>query len=750
MYCCLAYSLLFAKPIQSEHTNTLQLPSIFGDGMVLQQHDSVAFFGKAAAGQKVVVETSWGGTNSTNANANGKWRLNIKTPTASFDVQTVKVRTNRNTILFKNVLVGEVWLLSGQSNMAFRLRFDDNGEQAIANGKNSALRLFKVPSITSPKPEETIKDVAWQSCSSISLKDFSAVTYYFAKSLSASLPNIPIGLISAAYGSATIEAFMSKETLLSKDFLADHYHNYSSDKESKNPTWCYNAMIFPLQPYTIKGMVWYQGESNCVRASQYEEALKTMINAYRVAFENRDMPFHIVQIPPYNYSASQQEPGNTFSAAVLRDAQLQVTNTINNTGLVVTTDVGDVGDIHPTNKRPVGERLAQLALNQNYGQKDKVFSGPQYKSHTREGSTIRLSFDCVKNGIQETYEELNWFIIAGPDRKFYQGNAFVDGKDIVVSSPFVEEPKAVRFAWHNIAVPNFFNEEGLPASPFKTDDWINFTYSSNMTSWSTMPDIRNVPFDLVVPELTGETPAEGKRVKQTLPAYKGTKVYHTLYLPLNWEKGKAYPLIVEYSGNGPYVNKYGDANSGKVEDAYLGYGLSGGKDFIWIGMPFVSSNGQKNELYWWGDVEATVNYTMDVVKDVCEQFGGNKEQVFVAGFSRGAIACNYIGLHNDDIADLWRGFIAFSHYDGVREWSYPDSDKASAITRLKRLNGKPQLIIQENEGPRATKSYIEKSGIIGDFTFLTIPYRNHDARWVLQNIPERRELREWVNKVLNK
>lgn len=728
----------------------LQLSNIFGDSMVVQQNDSIAFFGKAVSAQQVTVTTSWGKESSATANDEGDWKMRVLTPAASFDPQRIQVHTSTDTVVFKDVLVGEVWLCSGQSNMVFRLKSDDNGASEIANADNVSLRLFNVPSNTYPEPKENIENAHWQSASASTLKNFSAVAYYFGKSLSASLPKTPIGLVSAAFGSASAESFISKEALLSKTYFTEHYHNYTATVESKVPTACYNAMIHPLIPYTIKGIVWYQGEANCKRASHYYEALETLITSSRIEFESPDMPFYIVQLPPYNYSTSNQEPGDEFSAATVREAQLKIADTIENTGIVVTTDVGNVKNIHPSNKRPVGERLANLALHNSYGQEDKVFSGPKYKSHTVIGSTIRITFDFVDNGIKDTYEELNWFTIAGSDKKFYQGNAFIDGNDIVVSSPFIEESQAVRFAWHNTAEPNFFNTEGLPASPFKTDDWTNFTYASNITSWSAMPDISSVPFDLVVPELTEEAPAAGKRVKQTLTSYKGTNVYHTLYLPSNWEAGKEYPVIVEYAGNGPYSNKYGDVSSGKVEESYLGYGFSGGEDFIWIGMPFISSDGQENQLYWWGDVEASVNYTINAVRDICKKFGGSKEQVFVTGFSRGAIACNYIGLYNDEIADLWSGSIAFSHYDGVREWKYPNSDEASALTRLNRLIGKPQLIIQENRGPITTKTYIEESGVVGDFTYLTIPYRNHDTRWVLQNISEREVLRDWINKVINR
>lgn len=263
-------------------------------------------------------------------------------------------------------------------------------------------------------------------------------------------------------------------------------------------------------------------------------------------------------------------------------------------------------------------------------------------------------------------------------------------------------------------------------------------------------DINSVPFDLTIPAITNEPPSAGKRVKQKLENYEATEVYHVIYLPENWGKGGKYPVIVEFPGNGPYKNQYGDVCSGKPDDAHLGYGIGGGKDFIWIVVPFISLDGQQNQLKWWGDVDASVNYTKKVVKKVCSEWGGNKSLVFLAGFSRGAIGCNYIGLHNDEIADLWCGFMLFSHYDGVTNWGYAECDKESAKRRLERLKGRPQLIMHENDGTKDTQAFIESTGIKGNFTYLSIPYRNHNDQWVLQDIPERQFLREWVIAVIDK
>ena len=731
-------------------SNELSVSALFSDNMVLQQNEKVAIWGKAKENQTVNILCSWGESLSTNADENGNWMIHLATPAASFDHRNIRIFTSSKKIELSDVLIGEVWLCSGQSNMGFRLRMEDNGDQEIQYAHKLQLRLFNVPANASSTPLNNIENVRWQVCDSNSVENFSAVAYYFGKKLSENLKDTPIGLINASFGGATIESFMSKEALLSKTFLAEHYDNYTSEKPSKNPTYCYNAMIHPLINYKIKGVAWYQGEANCVRASYYYETLKTLVKCWRSDFRTENLPFFIIQLPPYKYNATQQDPGNAYSAATLREAQLKVSQEIAFTGLVVTLDVGDVNNIHPSNKKPVGNRLANLALNQCYGFKDITYSGPVFKNYTIEENVIRLAFDFVSNGIRKTYEELNWFTIAGSDKKFYQGNAFIDGNDIVVSSPYVDEPIAVRFAWYNTAVPNFFNAEGLPASPFRTDDWTTITYADSIDSWSSFPDIKNVPFELKVPELTEEQPAAGKRVKQTLAEYEGTNVYHTLYLPENWEKGKKYPVIVEYPGNGHYLNKYGDKCSGKPEDTYLGYGIGGGKDFIWIGMPFISADRKNNQLNWWGDIEASVDYTINTVKNICKYYGGDSSLVFVSGFSRGAIACNYIGLYNDEIAKIWCGFIANSHYDGLIKWLYPDSDRISAKKRFQRLKGRPQIIIQENGGPTETEKYIENMDREGNFSYLTIPYRNHNLKWALQDIPERKILRAWVKNIVKK
>jgi hypothetical protein len=264
---------------------------------------------------------------------------------------------------------------------------------------------------------------------------------------------------------------------------------------------------------------------------------------------------------------------------------------------------------------------------------------------------------------------------------------------------------------------------------------------------SVFPDLDSVPSDLTPPQMTSGLPARGRRVKQINPEYLGTDVYHSLYLPKDWKKGKRYPVIVEYAGNGPYRSEDGDVSSGRVEDSKLGYGISGGKGFIWICMPFVNSAARRNQSWWWGDPEATAQYCKITVRRVCEEYGGDPSRVILSGFSRGAIACNYIGLHDDAIADIWLAFIAYSHYDGVRKWDWEGSDPPSALGRLKRLQRRASFVCQERTVDDI-RAYIDSSGIMAPFTFLAVPFRNHNDAWVLRDIPARRALRSWLGEVL--
>jgi hypothetical protein len=261
-------------------------------------------------------------------------------------------------------------------------------------------------------------------------------------------------------------------------------------------------------------------------------------------------------------------------------------------------------------------------------------------------------------------------------------------------------------------------------------------------------NIHDIAADLAVPAVTSGSPEAGKRVRAVTPGWEGSDVGHVLYLPREWRPGKSLPVLVEYPGNGGYRNDLGDVSDGTPESCMLGYGLSGGAGFLWVCLPFVdvTTDGVKrNCVQWWGNVEETKRYCAATVRDVCERYGGDDSRVVLCGFSRGAIACNYIGLHDDAIASLWSGFFCHSHYDGVRRWPYPESDPAAAVRRLDRLGGRPQWISHETDVSQ-TEDFIRASGVHGSFTFVPIPHPNHSAAWVLREIPERVRAREWLHR----
>ncbi|MBG88165.1 MAG: hypothetical protein CMO80_14855 [Verrucomicrobiales bacterium] len=271
---------------------------------------------------------------------------------------------------------------------------------------------------------------------------------------------------------------------------------------------------------------------------------------------------------------------------------------------------------------------------------------------------------------------------------------------------------------------------------------------------ATLPDISTVAADLVLPELSRGKPAAGKRVKQAHPDYLETEVHHILYLPCDWTPDKQFPVIVELAGNGPYKNRYGDVTTGRVEGSKMGYGISAGKDFIWICMPYLNNAGTKNITRWWGDSpkydpQPTIDYCVKTVKWVCEQFNGDTSNVVLCGFSRGAIACNFIGLYDARIAKLWKAFIPYSHYDGVKtSWPYPGKDRESAMRRLVRLNGRPQFICDEGNNAQATRAYLQGLMNMETMTIMGTGFRNHNDAWLLRPSSARRALREWLGKVV--
>lgn len=272
-------------------------------------------------------------------------------------------------------------------------------------------------------------------------------------------------------------------------------------------------------------------------------------------------------------------------------------------------------------------------------------------------------------------------------------------------------------------------------------------------------DIRSVDPDLQIPALHAGPAAAGRRIKEVLPNYEDTTVYHTTYLPTDWTPNGNYPVIVELGGNGNYSDRYGDTCDGKVESCKLGYGMSGGSGFIWICLPFLNNTGDANSIVWWGDrpkfdPQPTIHYCKKAIPWICQKYGGNPHRIVLTGFSRGSIACNFIGLYDDEIAKLWCASVPYSHYDGVIEsWGYPGGDRASAATRLKRLGNRPQFICSEfsdRDGSiESTRRYLESTNHRGQFTFKQTGFRNHNDAWILRPSPARTELRHWLQKIVD-
>ncbi|MEZ6142095.1 MAG: hypothetical protein R3B84_16140 [Zavarzinella sp.] len=260
-------------------------------------------------------------------------------------------------------------------------------------------------------------------------------------------------------------------------------------------------------------------------------------------------------------------------------------------------------------------------------------------------------------------------------------------------------------------------------------------------------NLHQLKSDLNVPVVTDDPPAAGRRVRLTLPNYQDWKLSHAVYLPTDWQSGKQYPVIFEFPGNGGFKNKLGDTCTGRVEDCKLGYGISSGRGMIWVCLPFVDPKSKAHALNWWGDPDETAKYCREVVAQICRDYGGNPEAQILTGFSRGALACSYIGLRDDETAKLWRAIITHSHFDGVRRWNYPEDDVVAARKRLQRLNGRPLYVSHEQSVAEIDK-FLQITEIKA--TLRKLPYPNHSDEWVLKDIPERAELRKWLADVLKK
>ncbi|HQU82911.1 MAG TPA: sialate O-acetylesterase [Pyrinomonadaceae bacterium] len=485
----------------------VKLPDVLGDSMVLQQKQKVPIWGTAEFGETVVVSFQKQKL-TVIADKNGKWRVDLKPLKASFTPENLTIQ-GKNKIDLKNILVGEVWLVAGQSNMQRLLRETANGDEVQSKANHPNIRLFNVSREVAFKKSQG-KLGEWFACTPESVKEFSAAGYYFGVELQKKL-NVPIGLINSSYGGSQAEAWTPVEYLNANPDLkitvertkiweaerarvkveyAEAIDKWKTEAEKQKAAGAkpspspsvpdalreyriassiYDGMIEPLIPFAIRGAIWYQGESNEARAEQYNILLPTMIKSWRERWAQGNFPFAIVQLP--NYRKTSDEPESS-AWSFIREAQRKTAEIDANSGLIVTIDIGEANDIHPKNKLDVGKRMSVWALKNVY--KEKVVDAPIFKKVEIKGDKIILTFDNVGSGLKtKNGGNLEEFAIAGADQKFIWAEARIVGKNkIEVSSPNVKNPVGVRYAFNtNPKNPNLTNDSGIPASPFRTDNF---------------------------------------------------------------------------------------------------------------------------------------------------------------------------------------------------------------------------------------------------------------------------------------
>lgn len=486
-----------------------KLASIFSDHMVLQRDQKLPIWGWATAGEKVSVQMDDKTAVSTTTDASGKWRVELPAmPTGGTHTLTVKAN---NTLKISDILLGEVWLCSGQSNMEFTVGGSVNAAQEIAAANYPNIRHVKVALKTASTPQDTFQGT-WQVCTPQTAGGFTAAGYFMARKLQKEL-GVPIGLIHSSWGGTRIEPWtpvsgfadvpalkdIHQQVLKTlpdnpvyqqklKQHLAD-VEKWSADAKAalaanrpvpatpvfpadvapltsqQSPTTLFNAMINPFVGFPLRGAIWYQGESNHGEGMLYTEKMKALINGWRKIWGIGDFPFFYVQIAPYMYGAENPQMLATFWEAQ------SAAQAIPNTGMIVTTDIGNLNDIHPKNKQDVGLRLALLALKNTYGKSDVVANGPKFKSLKTEGDTLRVTFENTAGGLKSRDQKpLTWFEIIGPETDFTKANAVIDGDSVILSAPNVKNPVAMRFSWNKEAEPNLVNGAGLPTEAFRAGE----------------------------------------------------------------------------------------------------------------------------------------------------------------------------------------------------------------------------------------------------------------------------------------
>ena len=470
-------SLVMVSVVSADIT----LPKLFSDHMVLQRNSSVPVWGTASPNEKLAV--SFGeAEHKVSADASGRWSTTIRTGGAGGPFElNISSEDSELKVGFTNVMVGDVWICSGQSNMEWTVSQALNPETEIEKAKNFPnVRLFSIETSASPKPLEDFGVVTpWAVCSPDSVKGFSAVGYFFGREISKKVEDVPIGLIDSTWGGTRCEAWTSRQSLDQVESLAPLLKHWDDQKEmvtSRNhPANIYNAMVAPMTKFPVRGFIWYQGEANVGRGHQYATLFPTLIKDWRTQFGSNTLPFYFAQLAPYNYDGRGEN-----ALQELWDAQLKTANKVDGVGMVVTADVGNLEDIHPRNKQAVGQRLALLALKKTYAEelKDNPVEGetcgPFFESISKSGAQVRVTFRHTGASLKLRGQgtELKGFSVCGKDRVFHPAVAKIVDKVVVeLICAKVPEPMEVRYGWGEGFEMNLMNDAGLPASPFRSDDF---------------------------------------------------------------------------------------------------------------------------------------------------------------------------------------------------------------------------------------------------------------------------------------
>lgn len=454
--------LVLMSSMCSSYSN-IRLPRILGSNMVLQQQSAVKLWGWGEPNEKVTITTSWDNKTypAVTVTGNATWMLTVQTPAAG-GPYTIQLKGN-NSMLLTNILIGEVWVCSGQSNMEMCGRWglrDIKAEYATAHLKN--IRLFRITKTAAPFPQLDCEG-AWQQSDSNSLESFSAVAYFFGKKLNSTL-NVPIGLVETCWGGSSAEVW-TPDSVIRKDAVlkAAATTVLPNGQVPHQPGYLYNAMIAPITNFSVAGTIWYQGENNTQAASTYQKLFTTMIASWRKAWD-KDLPFYYVQIAPFRYHLKN-------IGALLREAQAK-SMTVPNTGMVVTTDITpDTNDVHPHNKHDVGLRLANYALAATYHQPDIEYRSPLFQRMHTDKDKITAYIDFAEQGLVIKGKQVAELYIAGEDRIFYPATIQIRDNRIIAWNKLVKQPVALRYGFSNTAIGNIFSRNGLPLVPFRTDNW---------------------------------------------------------------------------------------------------------------------------------------------------------------------------------------------------------------------------------------------------------------------------------------